>query len=209
MTQKSDQVKTVKKIVVFFDICSSTSILENLLSTENQKRWRDLLIELKDYLQNESSSLKFELYKFLGDGWILLFEPRTNGLEILEFLLDSLPEKFYGLYRRHIERVLTTSIPRIGLTSGMDIGSCTKIVMSRKREYIGRAVNVAARLQGAIGQRDSMPQNKIVLSRNLYETFEDRKRIMRRYKVWGIKRQLKNISGGKDYHCLKVEHRRN
>ena len=63
--------------------------------------------------------------------------------------------------------------------------------------------------QGAIGQRDSKPQNKIVLSMNLYETFEDRRRIGRKYKVWRIKRQLKNISGGKNYRCLKAERRRN
>ena len=69
MSRQSDQVKTVEKIVVFFDVCSSTSILENLFDTDNLKRWRDLLIELKEYLHSEHSSLKFELHKFLGDGW--------------------------------------------------------------------------------------------------------------------------------------------
>ncbi|MFC1637077.1 hypothetical protein ACFL5Z_19830 [Planctomycetota bacterium] len=208
MTRRSDEIETVKKIVVFSDICSSTSILENLLSTENEKRWRDILIELKDYLRNERSSLRFELYKFLGDGWVFLFEPRANGLEIFEFLLESLPEKFHNLYKRHIERVLTTSIPRVGLTSGMDIGSCIKSVMNRQKEYIGRALNVAARLQGANIQRDSKP-NKIILSRNLYDTFKDKREISRRYKVWQVKRQLKNISGGDNYRCMKVEQRPN
>ena len=104
--------------------------------------------------------------------------------------------------------MLDASISRVGLTSGMDIGRCIKIMMNGRQEYIGRPLNVAARLQGAIGQRDKKPQNKVVLSKSLFQAFEDRQRIMRRYKVWEIKRQLKNISRGDDFRCIKAEHRR-
>jgi len=206
MTDKSEQAKVVKKIIVFFDICSSTSILEDLVRTENQKLWRDLLIEFKDYLRKKRSSLRFELYKFLGDGWILLFEPRPNGLDIFEFL-EALSEKFFSLYSRHIKSVLNIRIPTVVLTSGMDIGSCIQFVMNKQREYMGRPLNVAARLQSTIGQRDSKPQNKILLSNNLYATFKDKRKIQRKYKVWRVKRTLKNISGGEDYCCVKVERR--
>jgi class 3 adenylate cyclase len=201
---KSEQTNVVKKIIVFFDICSSTSILENLIMTENQKLWRDLLLEIKNYLREKQSSVGFELYKFLGDGWILLFDPRPGGLKIIQFL-EALSDKFVSLYRCHIKNVLTTEIPVVGLTFGMDTGSCIKVVMNQQREYIGRPLNVASRLQNAIGQRDSKPQNKILLSNNLYATFNDRKKILRKYKVWRVKRILKNISGGENYPCLKVE----
>ena len=207
MTSKSEQAEVVKKIVVFFDICSSTSILEDLVKTENQKLWRDLLIELKDYLRNKRSSLRFELYKFLGDGWVLLFERRPDGLEIFEFF-EALSDKFLSLYRRDIENVLNIRIPNVGLTFGMDIGSCIQFVMNHQPEYMGRPLNVAARLQSTIGQRDSKPQNKTLLSNNLYATFGDKRKIQRKYKVWRVTRKLKNISGGEDYCCVKVERRR-
>lgn len=206
MTGISEQTEVVKKIIIFFDICSSTSIFEDLIRTENQKLWRDILIEFNDYLRKKRSSLRFELYKFLGDGWILLFEPRPDGLEIFEFF-ESLSDTFLSLYRRHIKDVLTIQIPDVGLRFGMDIGSCIQFVMNQQREYTGRPLNVASRLQGAIGQRDSKPQNKILLSNNLYATFKDKKKIQRKYKVWRVTRELKNISGGEDYRCVKVERR--
>jgi len=206
MTTESEDANVVKKIVVFFDICSSTSILEDLVRTENQRLWRDLLIELKNYLREKCSSLGFELYKFLGDGWILLFDPRPDGFAILEFLED-LSEQFLALYNEHIKRVLTIRIPVIGLTSGMDMGSCIRFVMNGRPEYTGRPLNVAARLQSTVGQRDSKPWNKTLVSNNLYATFTDRKKIERKYKVWRVTRVLKNISGGEGYCCMKVEHR--
>lgn len=206
VTDKSEKTEVVKRIIVFFDICSSTSILEDLVRTENQKLWRDLLIELKDYLRKKRSSLKFELYKFLGDGWILLFEPRSNGLEIFDFFED-LSDIFLSLYKRHIKAVLTIRVSVVGLTFGMDIGSCIRFVMNEQQEYTGRPLNVAGRLQSAIGQGDSKPQNKILLSNNLYATFKDKRKIQQKYKVWRVTRELKNISGGEDYCCVKVERR--
>lgn len=204
MTLKSEPIKSVKKIVVFFDICSSTSILEDLIMTENKERWRNLLIEFKDYLWRKRSSGWFRMYKFLGDGWILLFNPQSEGMVIFQFLED-LSDRFDSLYRRRIRDILTTRIPNIGLTFGMDIGSCIRFVMNGRPEYVGRPLNVAGRLQDAIGQRDKKPQNKGLVSKNLFATFTDKRKIRRKYTVWTVVRQLKNISGGKDYRCLKVE----
>ena len=206
MTMESEKTNVVKKIVVFFDICSSTSILEDLVRTENQKLWRDLLIGLKEYLRAKHSSMGFELYKFLGDGWILLFDPRHDGLGIFEFL-EALSEEFLSLYRQHIKNVLTISIPVVGITAGMDIGSCIRFVMNEQPEYTGRPLNVAARLQSTVGQRGGKPSNKTLVSNNLYATFNDKKKIQRKYRVWRVRRVLKNISGGEDYCCMKVEAR--
>ena len=203
MTREIDQVKVVEKIVVFFDICSSTLILEELLRTENLILWRNLIINLKQYLRKKRSSVDFEMYKFLGDGWILLFNPRTEGLEIFEFL-EGLSSRFSFLYKRHIRGVLNIRIPIVGLNFGMDKGSCIQVQLNNQPEYIGRTLNVAARLQSAIGQRDKKPQNKILISKNLYATFTDSRKIRGKYKVQSVRRSLKNISGGKDYRCLKV-----
>jgi len=205
MTREIDQVKVVKKIVVYFDICSSTSILEELLRTEDQILWRNLIIGLKRYLTRKRSSVGFELYKFLGDGWILLFEPRLEGLEIFEFL-EELSDEFSSLYKHRISKVLAIQISVVGLTFGMDIGSCIRVIMNQKQEYIGRPLNVAGRLQGVVGQHGTSPENKGLVSKNLMAKFIDQKQIKRKYTVYSnVKRTLKNISGGEDFQCLKVE----
>lgn len=204
MPHKSERTKVVKKIIVIFDICSSALILENLILTENQKLWPDLLIDLKIYLRRNRSSVGYELYKFLGDGWILLFDPRPGGLEIFKFL-ENLSDKFLLIYRRLIKKVLPTQIPVVGLTFGMDIGSCFRFVMNQQTEYTGRPLNLAARLQDAIGQRGNNPENKVLISNNLYDTFKDKVKIRREYTVWKVNRKLKNITGGEKYWCRKVE----
>ena len=204
MKLKSKSTKVVRKIVVFFDICSSTKILEDLSRTENVGRWQNLLIEFEDYLQSKRSSVEFELYKFLGDGWILLFKPQPEGLKIFQFLEDLL-DKFVSLYKRRIRNFLTNPISTVGFVFGMDMGSCIKFEMNQQPEYVGRPLNVAGRLQDVVGQRDKKAQNKGLVSKPLYATFTDKREIRRKYKVWSVPRQLRNISGGKNYRCLKVE----
>ena len=87
----------------------------------------------------------------------------------------------------------------------MDIGSCIRLKMNGRKEYVGRPLNVAGRLQGAIGQRDEKPQNKGLVSKNLFAIFSDQRKIKREYRVRTVKRRLKNISEGENYRCLKVE----
>lgn len=203
MTLKSEQIKVVRKIIVFFDIYSSTSVLEDLVRTENQKIWRDLLIDIQRFLLRKRVSVGFKLYKFLGDGWILLFEPRPEGLEIFNFL-EALTDKFDALYKRRIKDVLTTRISFVGLKFGMDIGSCIQFIMNKQREYTGRPLNVAARLQGVVKQPGRTPRNKVLVSNNLYATFEDRREIQRQYRVRSTTRTLKNISGGDVYRCREL-----
>ncbi|MEW6660696.1 MAG: hypothetical protein AB1424_18800 [Thermodesulfobacteriota bacterium] len=204
MTRQSENVVVERKIVLFFDICSSTSILEELNRTENQLLWRNLLIGVKKYLKSKYRKMDFEIYKFIGDGWILLFEPRREGLEILTFIRE-LSAKFISLYNRQIKDVLTIRIQNIGLTFGMDIGSCIRLIMNQRPEYTGRPLVVAARLQGAIEQRDKRPQNKMLISNNLYATFSDRRSIEEKFKITPVQRNLKNIFGGENYECKKIK----
>lgn len=203
MTRKFDEVKVVKKIVLFFDICSSTAILEDLIRTENQRIWRNLLLDMKDYLQKKRKKDDYFVYKFLGDGWILLFAERDEGMGILDFLKD-LAKSYNSMFKAQIEDVLTTEINVIGLTFGLDKGSSMRMVMNGRREFTGRPLNVAARLQGAIGQRSKKPQGRLLVSNNLYATFTDKKAIESRYRVDQVKRVLKNISGGTNYRCKKI-----
>lgn len=196
-----DEMESVKKYVVFFDICSSTLILEDLINSESQKLWGDLLLKMQDYLQKARARESFIIYKFIGDGWVLLFDEDVEGTYLFSFL-KSICIEFNQLYREVIKPVLNSPIDCIGLTFGLDKSTLSKITMNRRNEYVGRALNVAARLQGSIKDRDSEPQGKVLMSNKAYT--ELRKGMSKEYKVYRVRRKLRNISGGENYEAKKL-----
>src|SRR4249920_1722735 len=79
------------RIVVVIDLCSSSQIMEDLLLSEKFDRYEVFLTCVKRWLMNwthKHSSVhgRFELYKFTGDGWILLFPPSTQGRSLVGFM---------------------------------------------------------------------------------------------------------------------------
>ena len=191
----------VKKIVLYSDICCSTSILEVLLRSENTEKWVKLLASAKEYLRDEREIQGFEIYKFLGDGWILLFDEDMSGYELLLWLREFC-EKYRSLFKKMIEPYLESNIDKIGMSFGADIGTLICIQMLGKEEYIGRALNVAGRLQTAIKDKDSNPQNKILMTKNLYSSIGTDE--ADEFPVSDVTRSLRNISDGKNFQCKKV-----
>jgi hypothetical protein len=61
MIRENDNLALERKLVVVFDVCSSTSILEDLEQTDNLHKRRNLLITLKENLRAESARLNMEL----------------------------------------------------------------------------------------------------------------------------------------------------
>lgn len=80
------------------------------------------------------------------------------------------------------------------------------MIMNQQKEYIGRPLNVAARLQGSIKDKDDKPQYKALVSNNVFNNFhhEERAEIRDKYKVVRATRALRNISGGEKYLCQKI-----
>ena len=204
MTLKTLKPKTTKKIVVVFDICSSTVILENLLLNEKLEKWKKLLIHLKNFLRNESTTFRFENYKFLGDGWILLFPEDVDIKALIQFLV-KLSNKFKILYKK-VDAVVTTKISSVGLTFGIEKGTLISVIMNRQREYIGRPLNVAARLQSSLKDNDKRPQYKGLISRIVYDEFsrDTKRELSKTCKIVHVKRKLRNIAGGDNYRCIKL-----
>jgi hypothetical protein len=201
MTSIIEIPKISQKIVVFFDICSSTSILEDLIRSERQKCWRDVIIFLKNFLLEERKSLNFEIYKFIGDGWILLFDTKFFPAELFRFLW-RLCKKYDELYINNIEGVLSSEIRNMGISFGIDKGSLMRVIMNGQVEYIGRALNIAARLQTAIKDKDSKPQGKVLMSKNVYEDFKTY--LSGKFQIFDVTRNLRNISGGENYKAKKL-----
>jgi hypothetical protein len=204
MTLIPSKPKTTKKIVIVFDICSSTVILENLLVNEELEKWKKLLIYIKNFLRKESITFNFESYKFLGDGWILLFPEDVDGDALIQFLV-KLSKKYRTLYKK-VYAVLTTEISTVGLTFGIEKGTLICMTMNHQREYIGRALNVAARLQSSLKDNDKKPQYKGLISRPVYNNFSrvTKRELIKTRKIVKVRRTLRNLFGGDKYPCLKL-----
>jgi class 3 adenylate cyclase len=200
MTLLNDKPIIENKIVLVTDICSSSEIMEDLLRTNQIVIWRNLLIKLKENLLEASTKLYFKLYKFTGDGWIIFFKPDYNGHKILDFMVDlsnSFEKEFNNSVYRHLE-----SPPDIsGLTFGMDYGPIVYIKMMESKEYVGRPINVACRLQGIVEQTDILLGYRVMISNQLFHLME--KDIGSFYPEL-IKRRLKNIIRGGDFQCYRI-----
>src|SRR5579871_6259862 len=134
MTKRRDEIILVRKVVLVFDICSSTLIVEDLKSTDNLQRWRDLLIEIKSFLTEKSESLRYEIYKFVGDGWVLLFPTDTTKDIILDFLSELL-QVFYGCFHE-VSELLQRQPATVGITAGVDSGELIVLEMNEEEEYL-------------------------------------------------------------------------
>ncbi|ABB30331.1 hypothetical protein GeomeDRAFT_3401 [Geobacter metallireducens RCH3] len=200
MTQESDMAQEVMAAVLVFDICSSTDILEDLHRTDNLQKWRNLLIGVKKFIVEQGDNFPFRLYNFTGDGWILLFDHNIDGEKLLPFI-RKLCTTFKHLYEQKIHPVLETPPEIIGLTIGMDRGRLIKIRLNHRDEYVGRPLNVACRLQSAIKDRDKNPANKMLMTKNLYNSI---KQDTIQWRFTEVERTLRNIAGSRRVSCMKL-----
>lgn len=200
MTSRREELSIEEKVVVFFDICSSSTILEDMLATKNMKAYRDLLLSIKNVLRKSRGVNDFIIYKFIGDGWILLFPPDVSGSVLIKFL-NALSAYFSSAFRKKISPILRTTPPIVGLTFGIDRGRLVKMTMNGHKEYIGRALNVASRLQGAIKDKDKKPAYKVLISKNAYKALAIPPHTC---KVQKVTRRLRNIHKNRRIDLMKL-----
>jgi class 3 adenylate cyclase len=198
MTREDERPEVVRKLVVVFDTCSSTSILEDLKRTDNLAAWRNLLIGMKEWLREIGDELGMELYKFVGDGWILLFPDRIAKDKLCKFL-QKFSKWFDTEFHRQISGLLEPQPAPIGLTFGIDSGELIRLEMNELVEYIGRAINMATRLQGQSKEVPGGPAYKALFSKSW---FNSAPRPPATIKVDSAKVSLRNIVSGDNYECL-------
>ena len=188
-------------LVVAFDMCSSSDILEELMLNGDLNRYDQLLISLKEYLAKAQSRVLFDPYKFTGDGWILLFPKDTDGTLIFNFLRD-LCSFFKKEFNKLVLRYLATPPAVTGLSFGIERGPLMGMTMYGQREYVGRALNIACRLQSSIKDKDADPAYKALVSNAAFNQYF---KSVRDVKIWKVRRKLRNIRGGSDFQCKKIE----
>ena len=189
-----------RAIVLAFDICSSSSVIEQLTTRGSIQQYQSLLTSLKHYMADAQKTLLFDPYKFMGDGWILLFPAEiTQGVALLQFMKGMcahFKERFAVLLK------YLDSAPDVkGLTFGADVGMVHRSTMFQQPEYVGYPINVACRLQSAIKDKDESPGYKALVTGELFAEFLAP---AAEHYVQQVKRSLRNIHNDKPFHCRKI-----
>lgn len=188
-------------VVVAFDICSSSDIIEELTLKGDMPRFQRFLTKIKRYLMEAQKTILFDPYKFTGDGWILLFPANTDGKLLLKFL-RNLCAFFKKELRKEVLRYLDTPPTITGLTFGLEKGPLLSMIMYGRTEYVGRALNIACRLQNAVKDKGGSPAYKALVSNAVFSNYFSP---ATKYKVLKVKRTLRNIRGGVDFRCRKID----
>jgi hypothetical protein len=71
-----------------------------------------------------------------------------------------------------------------------------------KFEYVGRALNIACRLQKAIKDKDKSPAYKALVSNAVFKEYLSP---ATGFKVFKVNRTLRNIYGGDRFLCVKIK----
>jgi hypothetical protein len=197
----SNDTNTIQKLIVVFDMCSSSNIIEDLTLTSNINKLKGFIFGLEKWLREESIKYSFDMYKFTGDGWILLFPLDIKGHKIINFLANlSLfyDESIKTIINQYLERNLETT----GLTFGIEKGPLIKITMIGKREFLGRALNIACRLQNAVKVKGGYPEYRVLVSNQVYNEYL---RGIKGLKAVRVYRMLTNIRDGTKFKCVKLK----
>jgi hypothetical protein len=182
-------------------MCSSSTVIEELTLSGDLRRYERLLTSVKEHLANAQQSVLFDPYKFTGDGWILLFPKDTDGDLLFDFL-QTLCRFFKKEFHDRVLRHLATPPRTTGLTFGIEKGPLASMTMYGQKEYIGRALNVACRLQASIKDKDSSPAYKALVSNAAFNRYFS---AVNGVKIWKVRRTLRNIRGGSEFYCKKIE----
>jgi hypothetical protein len=204
------------KIVVVFDLCSSSQIMEDLLLSDRFDRYETFLTCVKRWLMNWSEQHsrvrgQFELYKFTGDGWILLFPATISGKALVNSMYN-LCEMINAELARHIIPSLSSMPAILGATLGVERGNLVRMMMNEQEEYVGRALNVACRLQSAVKEKESNQTDEGRLGGNCYKAFvsahlynERLGQLNMPYKVECATSPLRNILRGSGFACREID----
>jgi hypothetical protein len=189
-----------ESIVVAFDMCSSSTIMEQLLRARDMSCLTEFLTAIKRHLAAEQKLLEFDPYKFTGDGWILLFSPVTDGVALAAFL-ERLCRFYRDEFKRRVRPYLGNVPKLIGLSFGIDCGWLSHMTMYGQPEYIGRPIVVACRLQGAVKDKGGSPAYKALVTYAAYRKYFAQLPLPR---VVRVKRTLHNINDGTPFGCKKI-----
>jgi hypothetical protein len=125
------------------------------------------------------------------------FEIVTKGQVLVDFLRD-LSAFFDATIKKKILPVLEERPETLGLTFGIERGPLVRVVMMGQPEFLGRPLNIACRLQSAVGSSSEYP---VLASNQVHSEYLKK---LNGIKAVHVPRALRNIRGGDEYKCVKV-----
>lgn len=145
-------------------------------------------------LQVKEVSAKFII--LLGDGFIFLYYPFKKD-SLLKFCDNLIKYVNENLQRILLENDIKPK--RVGITIGIDKGTLTLMRLYGSKEYMGEAINVAARLQSSLkGPEDT---NTILVSEKVYEDIRPN---LGDRKVRQQRQVLRNLFNDKEVDCYQI-----
>ncbi len=186
------------RTVVVFDVCSSSVILEDLQRTDTLDKYGLLVDAIWNYLSLEANHLGFTIYKFQGDGFILIFPPHISADDVMVFLL-YLVHYCNAVIRTFLDNyVQLAKLPRVGITIGIDVGPVHPLNSNAADhdEFFGRPLNLASRFQGSLKRPDQV--NHVLVSGPFYTSISDR--LLRGY-FRHTTRAFHNIAEDQELKC--------
>jgi hypothetical protein len=142
------------------------------------------------------------VYKFTGDGWLILFPASmVDGTGLMRFLFRLVAK--HNALRAKLVDIHLESIPASnGLTIGVEMGEVRKFFLDDQIEFTGRAFNIACRLQAAVKEKDAEPDYRCLFSRKVFNTYLTK---VKDFEFADVERSLRNISDGERYCGVKVD----
>lgn len=192
-------------VVVAFDMCSSADLLEEFTLRGDLERYKVFLNSLKHHLADAQKKVDFDPYKFTGDGWILLFPGETSGELIWQFLTELC--SFYENAIREQLRPYVASLPPVqGLTFGLECGPIYKVTMFQQREYFGRPIVIACRLQNAVKDTERAPAYKALVSPSIKSRYFS---LIEAARSTSRSVELRNVREGRNFRVQRINLRPN
>ncbi len=202
------KIKSGDVIVVAFDICSSSDIIEELMLKGRIGHYQKLLEKIKHHLAEAQKKILFEPYKFTGDGWMLLFpvesqkgaSPAADSKLLVQFLKD-LCSYFKRVFDLIVMRDLDTPPAITGINFGIARGPLIYMKVFGKDEYLGRALILACRLQGKLKEIDEAPAYKALVTNEVFDEYLSQANGL---EAVSETVKLHNIRGGAEFRCRRV-----
>jgi len=148
---------------------------------------------LRSFSDRPPLSPLVHLHAAVSTGWILLFPDTIAGESLVQFMY-SLCEMIDAELARHIIPNLSTMPAVLGATLGVEGGNLMRMTMNEREEYVGRALNIACRLQSAVKDKEPHPGcYQALISARLYN--ERLAKAGTKYQVESTACSLRNILG--------------
>jgi hypothetical protein len=118
--------------------------------------------------------------------------------------MRSLCEMIDAELARHIIPSLSRVPSVLGATLGVEGGNLIRMTMNEREEYVGRALNIACRLQNAVKEKEPHPGcYKALVSARLYN--ERLAQLGLPYKIEPETCSLRNIQSGSAFACRRID----